>query len=80
MEAIKAYVKDNLPELAAEVVDWKRYGILHNGVGGKVRELARMISEQVHHGMDGLKIAETMINRAALEFVVRHREGNKTTI
>ena len=71
MEAIKKYVSDNLPELAAEVIELKSTGILKKGL---MRELANMI-ESYLPDFDGMKIAESMINRAAQEYVVRHHEG-----
>ncbi len=75
MEKIKQYVKDNLPELAAEIIDWKlSTAILYDS---KLRMLDKMIHEHMGANFDGLKIAETMVNRAPLEFVVRHHEGAK---
>lgn len=72
MEKIKQYVAENLPALCAELVEWRNTKILNKGVGGKVRELARMIKEYMGQDCNGLAFADQVISKAALEFVVRH--------
>ena len=65
---MEEYIKENLADLAKEILDWKETGLLHGGTGGKLRILARMF-EAEHNGFEhssALRIAETMVCDEAL--------------
>ena len=62
-ERAMKYAKDNLKECAVEMIEWKDTGISRDG---QVRELARLVRDFAA-GRDTLPIAESLVNRAALE-------------
>lgn len=59
------FAKQNLLQLAKEMLEWRGTGILCDG---KVRELARMFDFVPAH--DRLNLAESVVNEAALEAVI----------
>lgn len=68
LEAAKAFARDNLPNLAQELLDWQNTGCLvaHDA---KLRELAKMFDfVPGHHNR--LTLAESTIHNAALEAIV----------
>jgi hypothetical protein len=65
---VEEYIKENMSDLAAEILDWKKTGLLHGGTGGKLRVLARMF-EAEHDSFEhssALRVAETMVCDEAL--------------
>lgn len=59
----KDYAKTHLKECSAELIEWQDTAILRDG---RVRELAAMCNEFISNH-DGLRMAESFINRAAVE-------------
>lgn len=62
------FVKENLAECAAELVEWSDTGLLRDG---KVRELASMVAEWAG-GIAALQLATRLVEREALLNVMRH--------
>lgn len=65
MERCRYFSRQHLKELAAEVVGWHDTGILHNGEGGILRELADMIPVADQQ----LSIAENIVKYECLKRV-----------
>lgn len=59
------FAADHLRECAEELLEWSDTAILRDG---KVRELAQLCAVWAGHH-DALAIAESLIKRAALQFV-----------
>lgn len=62
----EAFAAAHLQECADELVEWAETACLRDG---KVRELARKCAIWAG-GREGLKVAERLVQRAALDFVV----------
>lgn len=62
MAQAEAFVRENLSECAAELIEWIDTAVLRDG---KVREAARILQPVLHH--DAIKVAERIVERAALE-------------
>lgn len=60
----QAFAKAHLSECAAELIEWQNTAILRDG---RVRELAKLC-QQFMCNNDDLRVAESFINRAAVEF------------
>lgn len=66
MKAAMKFAEENLPELASELCEWKRTGLLMGGSGGKFREMAAMIPLN-----ERIVIAEHIVTDLALEQVAK---------
>jgi len=61
----QAFAKEHLAECAAEIIEWQDTAILRDG---RVRELAAKCDKFIANH-DALRVAESFINRAAVERV-----------
>ncbi|MGY3582327.1 hypothetical protein ACVIGB_000749 [Bradyrhizobium sp. USDA 4341] len=67
-----AHVIDpDLVRRAAEILDWRRSGLLHGGSGGALREMARQLEEQGISDTHSLGVAEQNTYRDAMAEIVR---------
>ena len=73
MEKIDAYIKENLHDLAAEILDWKETGRLHGGKDGKMRVLAKIFRDTsvCNDTLQSLNIAEMMACEEALRYIIK---------
>jgi len=67
MEEARDFVDLNLLTLCLEMREWDTTAVLRDG---KVRELASMLD----FTNNGLNVAETLINSAAFDFVIKKGE------
>lgn len=70
-DACKAFAATHLAQCAAELCTWQDTAILCDG---RLRELAAMCSKFIDNH-DGLRVAESMVNRAALDFALAGRQA-----
>ena len=61
------FARENIKECSIELLEWHDEAVLRDG---KIRELARLC--KVWCGDNSLRIAERLIERKALEFVVEN--------
>jgi hypothetical protein len=66
MNAAKKFASDNIVILCVELKQWHDTAILTDG---KLRELAGMLPDAISHQ---LSIAQSLVECAALEYVIRH--------
>lgn len=64
MVAAKAYAREHLHELAADVLQWHHTAVLPDA--SRLRALAEMFEPIMKHGC--LQLAESLVNSAALDF------------
>jgi len=67
----KKFAKSNLQECCAELIEWQDTAILRDG---KVRELTALCSTFIANH-DGLRVAESFVNRAAIEATIAPDTG-----
>jgi hypothetical protein len=79
MVAAKAYVREHLHELAADVLQWHHTAVLPEP--SRLRALAEMFEPIMLHGC--LQLAESLVNSAALELAAQSSltpsSGSSTT-
>lgn len=79
MVAAKAYAREHLHELAADVLQWHHTGVLPDA--SRLRALAAMFEPIMKH--DCLQLAESLVNSAALELAAQSSltspSGSSTT-
>ena len=70
---VYAFIKENLLELAKEIKGWKRTGLLHDGDGGVLRELAKIIQDNINNefGMC-LRLAESMVYDYCIDWIIEN--------
>jgi len=67
MVAAKAYAREHLHELAADVLQWHHTAVLPEA--SRLRSLAEMFEPIMKHGC--LQLAESLVNSAALELAAQ---------
>lgn len=68
VELAQAFAVDHLPSLCAEIVDWKKTGLLNGGNGGLLREMAERMP--VSFG-EAERIAESIVTDLALARIAK---------
>ena len=63
------YIKDNLPELANELLEWDKNTVIKKD--GKVKTLEKMLKEFISDSQS-LRLAENMIHTQALRYVAKY--------
>ena len=74
MAEAKLFASKHLSELAIEIIDWKRTGLLYGGAGGLLREMAQILGLEYH----SLQIAESIVSDLALVAVAAPKPEGKT--
>lgn len=67
------FVKENLKELATEIIEWQKTSVLHGGEGGKLRELANILSQEYKMPRsNSLDVALKLVKNRCLEYTANH--------
>ena len=74
MAEAKLFASKHLSELAIEIIDWKRTGLLCGGAGGLLREMAQILGLEYH----SLQIAESIVSDLALVAVATLKPEGRT--
>lgn len=71
MKRAEEFARANIADLAREIVVWHNTGLLNNGTGGKLRELAELLPSEART----LALAESMVSGICLELI-----GSQSTL
>ena len=69
MEIAGKFAHENIVELANEILIWHNTGLLHDGTGGKVRELAALMPPTDRR----ISLAENMVSWLCVELIASHK-------
>ena len=69
MEIAEKFARENIVELANEILIWRNNGLLHDGTGGKVRELAALMPPTDRR----ITLAENMVSWLCVELIASHK-------
>ena len=72
MKEAKKFARENLSACAADILEWRRIGVLPNG---SFQELARMVEDVTGQRDTSLDVAREIVTTVALEYVAKPERG-----
>ena len=72
MKEAEKFARENLSACAADILEWRRIGVLPNG---SFQELARMVEDATGQRDTSFAVAREIVTTVALEYVAKPERG-----